>query len=287
MEENKYMAKTAISSKKSTHNKPADKTMASKAENESKGSFMTSFKASVCNPSFVRGVSIEALGTFLLILAFYLIPLSSGFVSANFMAFVAIAIILITSNKVQLNPALTIGAWVTRKIGSFRAVGNILAQAIGAVAAFFASKAIITSIMPTGSTINYVLNPGKIEGKEWTFLVIELVCTAILALAFAKAAKIKHEKAASALVIGFSFAFVYAITYAIGLTVLGNNAYFQMASFLNPALAFSVGAVNWSLWPILIYVFTPIVGGVLGYALQDLLAEKHGDDCDCKDCDCK
>jgi glycerol uptake facilitator-like aquaporin len=69
---------------------------------------------------------------------------------------------------------------------------------------------------------------------------------------------------------------VHAVTYAGGLyvavLVAGTAAqYVGAAAIFNPALAGTLQALSFEVWPLLIYVVTPLVGGVLGFALSDLM----------------
>jgi len=266
--------KTAISStKKSTVAKPAD------AESTSKMSFVKTLKTSIKDKQFVSGIAAEGVGTFLFTLAF--LQMQS---SPLYLAFAVAGVILMVKGKgaLHFNPAFTIAAWVTRKINVIKVIGNILAQVIGVVAAYF----VIVGFL-NGSTSTASFQAAKIvEGKEWAILLAEFLGTAIFAFGFAALSKSKHSKVEAALTGGFAamigqYVAVTLIIVSLGLQQAANFTY------MNPAIAIASKAISFStFWPSLIYIFVPIVAAVLGYALQDLMKYKDGD-CDCENCEVK
>jgi glycerol uptake facilitator-like aquaporin len=105
--------------------------------------------------------------------------------------------------------------------------------------------------------------PAIAEGKEWVVLAAELLGSVILAFGVAAALRNRSDVA---------HAFTYAGILYVGLLLAGTAAsYVGTSAILNPALAGSLQALKFELWPILVYVVTPIVGGVLGFALSDLV----------------
>ncbi len=70
---------------------------------------------------------VEFLGTGLLVAAVSMIGTPIAVAGALFLA-------LLVSSKAQLNPAVTLWAYLSNKIGTTAAVQNILAQAAGAAA---------------------------------------------------------------------------------------------------------------------------------------------------------
>ncbi|MEI7689598.1 MAG: aquaporin [Candidatus Saccharibacteria bacterium] len=226
----------------------------------------------------------EFIGTFLLVASIFAVQGQPLFVA---FAIIGIALIIAGASSAHFNPIITIGAWVTRKMCSICAIGFLVAQAIGASAAFLTMSAFLEGTKTTAADI-YSSAPTMFHGasltadKEIYILFAELLGAFIVALGVAKAMKAAKP--------------VYAITYGfatlIALIIAGSVAAMFLTesnatlTFLNPATAFAANAISWNVWPIAIYIVAPIVGGIAGFALNDLLAS---DTCDCADgkCTCK
>jgi aquaporin Z len=172
----------------------------------------------------------------------------------------------------HLNPAMTVGALVTRKIGAWRAVGYIVAQFLGALAALGlltifvhganqpeASAQLYGQAAPTVFAANPIT-----AGKEWYLFFSELVGTAILGFAVATALRAGKDRVSAALTVGFGI-FVGLLFAATAASYVGGSA------IINPAVAASLDAIKWSVWPLAIYVLAPVIGGVVGFVLNDVM----------------
>ena len=220
----------------------------------------------------------EFIGTFLLTVAFIGTkgdPLYLGF------AFAGIVLMVGTLSGAHINPAVTVGAWVTRKISSVRALGYIVAQVLGATLAFAALNMFLNSVAQpdaqtaamTGQSAPQLFKVAEITGKnEWTVFFIEVIAASIFTFAVAGARQIVNDRTAKAFTIGLGFlvAGVFA-TIAAG--------YVSANSVFNPAVALAVQAIDWSkisVMAIAAYLVAPLLGGVIGFGLRDLLtaAEK-------------
>jgi aquaporin Z len=212
----------------------------------------------------------EFIGTFLLATV---VLAASG--QPLFVLFAVLAIVLVVGgvSGAHLNPALTIGALATRRISLTRAAGYVVAQVLGALLALVVLNAFVSAAPEVSqqaqafgqSAPTLFSAPEITEGKEWVVLAAELLGS--LVLAFGVAAGIRMSRAGD-----LTHAFAYGASVYVALLVAGTAAnYVGTAAVLNPALASSLQALSFELWPILVYVVTPLVGGVLGFALSDLL----------------
>jgi aquaporin Z len=210
----------------------------------------------------------EFIGTFLLA---GVVLAASG--QPLFVLFAVLAIVLTIGgvSGAHLNPALTIGALATRRITGVRAVSYVVAQVLGALLALVVMNAFVSAAPEVseqaqqfGQTAPSLFTaPAIAEGKEWVVLAAELLGSVILAFGVAAALRNRSDVA---------HAFTYAGVLYVGLLLAGTAAsYVGTSAILNPALAGSLQALKFELWPILVYVVTPIVGGVLGFALSDLV----------------
>ena len=215
----------------------------------------------------------EFIGAFLLTVAFIGTkgdPLYLGF------AFAGIVLIVGSLSGAHINPAVTVGAWVTRKISSLRALGYVVAQVLGAVLAFAALSFFLHSVAQpdaqtaamTGQQTPELFKIAEITGKnEWTIFFIEVIAASIFTFAVAGARQIVNDRTAKAFTIGLGFlvAGVFA-TIAAG--------YVSANSVFNPAVALAVQAIDWSkisVMAIAAYLVAPLLGGVIGFGLRDLL----------------
>lgn len=255
--------------KKSTAKKPVKtakvtKTTTVKAVAAVKPSSL--FSSPLTRAPFVGALVAEFIGTFLLATS---IIAGQGQPIIVLFAIAGVVLLVGTLSGAHLNPAMTLGAWVTRKITGLRAVGYIVAQFLGALAALGILNAFISGAAQSAEASIYgattLFQAAAIPaGKEWYVFFAELVGTLILGLAVASALRIKGDRVASALTVGFGI-FVALLLAASAAAYVGGSA------ILNPAVALSLQALKIEMWPLAIYVLAPIVGGVLGFILHDIL----------------
>ncbi len=217
------------------------------------------------------GASVaEFIGTFLLA---GVILAASG--QPLFVLFGLMAVVLTIGglSGAHLNPALTIGALATRRINLVRAVCYVVAQVLGALMALVVMNAFVSAAPAVsaeaaafGQTAPEVYKVAALaEGKEWVILAAELLGSVILAFAVAAGLRLGRGTVAHAL--------TYAGGLYVAILVAGTGAqYVGSSAVMNPAVAASLQALQFELWPLMVYVLTPLVGGVLGFALNDLVA---------------
>jgi len=190
----------------------------------------------------------EFLGTGVLTLVFLAVTKSS----MGFPYFVSIAVGLVlvgltlslgSVSGAQLNPAITLGLWTVRKVKTIPALAYVVAQLLGAYAAYM--------------LYTYLIGQ-KLQGGNHNFdskiLIAETVGTFIFALGWAAAAYQRYEAGKAAAVVGISLILgVLAASTANG-------------GLLNPALALGANVWTWGT-----YVLGPILGAIIGFNLYGLL----------------
>jgi len=233
-----------------------------------------SFSTAVNSLAFWRALAFELVGTFLLALAALIYQQTPLYI---LFALVGIVLVGGAVSGAHVNPAVTVAAWVTRRIGWVRLVGYLVAQVVGALLALVVLNAFIAGVpapdassSALGASTPQLFKAATIDGKYGVALFFsEFVGTAILAFAAVhglrqRAGKLVH-------------AFAYAGGTFIGLTVAYTAAsYYSATAVLNPALAFGLQAVDWKWLPIVVYVVAPLVGGIVGFGLYDVLHGKLG-----------
>jgi aquaporin Z len=233
----------------------------------------------------IVGVMVaEFLGAFLLTASF--IEMQGN---PLFVAFALAGVVLIVGgvSGAHVNPAVTIGSWVTRKINWLKALGYIAAQLLGAAVALLVLNTFLnanesSSTQLAASSSPSLFHAAKVaSGKEWYVFFAELLGTSVLALGAAAALRAKGNKIVSAFT--YSFATLAALYISMSLTTALLSESNVTLSFLNPAVALVSNGLSWSMWPIAIYILAPALGGVIGFALQDFLRSQD-DGCDCDNC---
>ena len=196
-----------------------------------------------------------------------------------FVLFAVVAIVLVVGgvSGAHLNPALTIGALATRRVNAARAASYIVAQVLGGLLALVVMNAFVSAAPEVSQQAqsfgqaapSLFSAPAIAEGKEWVILAAELLGSVVLA--FAVAAGIRRSRVGD-----LQHAFTYGAGLYVAILLAGTAAnYVGSSAILNPAVAGSLQALKFELWPLLIYVVTPLVGGVLGFALSDVVESEN------------
>jgi glycerol uptake facilitator-like aquaporin len=214
----------------------------------------------------------EFIGTFLLASA-YLVTKGEPL----YMGFVLITLVLMvgTLSGGYLNPMLTVGAWVTRKLGHLRAVSYIVAQLLGAGAAYVVLSSFTGGYHTDASAASAMAQQSPevfkmaalTNNNHWYVFFAELLGTGIFAFAFAGAVREKTDRVAKALLIGFGL-FVGALIAGVGASYVSANV------ALNPAIALAATAVDWTKidwFAVAAYLVAPLIGGIIGFALRDVV----------------
>ncbi len=209
----------------------------------------------------------ELIGTFLL--AAIVISTQGQPIFVLF-ALAAIVLTVGSLSGAHVNPAITFGAWATRKITTAKALGYIIFQVFGALLAFAALNALLGG---QGATQNPLTGEAQkpelfaatqmIAGKEWYTIWASLLGMAIFGFAVSAAMRETKEKFAAAFTVGGGL--------FLGLIIAGSYA------ILNPAIALSLQAFTGlegsdAVWyAILAQVIAPLVGAAAGFFVYDYL----------------
>lgn len=220
----------------------------------------------------VVALMAEFIGTFMLAAA---ILASQGAPLVVLFGLAGIVLAVGAFSGAHVNPAMTIGAWVTRRISGLKALGYVAAQVLGAMLALVVINAYVTAAPAANPTDLYSAGAQLFkavalpEGREWYVFFAEMLGTAILGFAVASALSEVRERAAAALTVGLGI--------FVGLMIAGQAAtYVGASAILNPAVAVSLQAINFnSVWPLGVYVLGTVLGGVVGFVLYDLMRRSN------------
>lgn len=239
--------------------------------NATKNTFVGHVQSSVRTAGFWRALAAEFIGTFL-----FASVIIAGQGQPIFVLFALAGIVLLIGavSGAHVNPAITIGAWATKRIGWLRAVGYIIAQCLGAAVAYFALTAFVggagtvsaeaAALGQTAPALFSAADVTLLTGKEWFVFFAELLGTSILAFAIANATREVQDRVAAAFTagLGIFIALMVAVSAA---------SYVGASAIINPAVAIALQAYTWTWWPFAIYALAPIIGGVAGFVIYDLV----------------
>jgi aquaporin Z len=259
------MAKKATGTKKTTSTAKPSSTKTTVRATAAR-SRVASIRASLNEGSVPVGSLIaEFIGTFALA---GIILATSGNQLIILFGLTAIVFTIAAISGAHINPAITIAAWATRRVSALKAVGYIVAQLLGAMAAYLLLNTMLkgtvdsaTAALAGQSAELFKVSP-LISGKEWYAFWAEVVGAALFGFGYAAAWRAK-DSVATALTIGGSL--------FVALLVAGKTA------ILNPAVAVAVGAFDFSkavAWPLGVWVLGAAIGATAGMALYGLLRKE-------------
>lgn len=190
----------------------------------------------------------ELIGTFALTLTVLSVSKSAigipYFVAIG--AGITLAILILVFGRtpgLHVNPAVTLGMWAVRKIGTLQALLFIAVQFMGAAFAWRLYTYLIDNTVENIAAGNF----------DWRILVAELVGTALFVMGIAAAVYKNYEGGKLAATVGGSL-----IVGIVAASAVSNG-------ILNPAVA--LGVQSWSK----AYVLGPLAGGLIGANLYALL----------------
>lgn len=269
--------KAALTTKKTSASKSAaakttKTTVTTAPASATTNTFVGYIQRSARSMTLWRALGAELVGTFLF----------AGVVIAGqgqpiFVLFALAGLVLMLGaiSGAHVNPAITIGALVTRRIGWLRALGYILAQCLGAALAYIVLSGFLGGANPAGAqaaaygqaapALFAAADVAKLTGKEWYVFFAELTGTAVLGFAIANVTRELQDRVAAAFTAGLGIfvALMIAVSAA---------SYVGATAIINPAVAIALHAYSWAtLWPFAIYAVAPVIGSILGFIVYDFL----------------
>lgn len=204
----------------------------------------------------------EFLGTFTLVFVGAAAVASGEGVAVAALAHgIILAAIVYTYGHISgahVNPAVTAGVLVARKIEPVRAVIYWIAQFLGGIVAAFLSNALIASVTPDPANVGQTVG-SLTQTAPWSAAVVELVVTFFLVSAVIQAAVYGRAGNLAGLAIGFTL-----------LASIAAAGTFTGAS-LNPARTLGPALVAGDLSYILPYFVGMFGGGILAGLIHSFL----------------
>lgn len=242
-------------------------------------------------PRIYGAIIGEIVGTMLLTL----ILLTLGVYQPLYVMFgvIAISAAVFAFSGANLNPIVTFGMMLSRRMSVIRGIVYMLAQVLGAWFAFLIASAFVNGAGDAALAQLPVMSEVAPE-KFWVITLLELVGAIILAFFYARAHAYKRST--------LTFAFIYGagVCVAMLFVIVMSSSFLGLQNnfILNPAAAFmyqilptggeSFGGVFGDVCLALCtYVVLPMVGGAIGFAISDIATRLSGEKCCCKECEAK
>jgi len=211
----------------------------------------------------IATIVAEFLGTSVLTLVFLSVQRSTigipYFIAIAAGAAVAVAAFFFSdSSGAHLNPAITLALWTARKISTLAGAAYIVAQLLGAWAAY-------------GVYRYFVNSPIQSVGNHYSARVLfaEAIGAFVLALAWGATIYKRFDSSSRAIALGLSY------TLAI---IISASATGGIIGIVNPAVALGIrdwtifGSVGWGT-----YLLGPVLGAIIGVNLYVVLFSKTSD----------
>lgn len=260
-------SKKPVAAKQTTTKVTTVKAVESRPAMQEAATSKRSVRFSLSRTPLVAALIAEFIGTFIFAAT---IVAGQGQPILVFFALVGVVLAVGAISGAYVNPALVLGAWITRRMNGVRAAAYIVAQVLGAMLALVVLNAYVNAAPAASSTDIYsgAAELFKVaalpEGKEWYVFFAEFIGTMVFGFAVAGATREKKERTAAA--------FTSGLGVFLGLMIAGSAAVFVGANaILNPAVAISLQALSFNTWPIMVYVVGASLGAIGGFILYDML----------------
>lgn len=226
----------------------------------------------------------ELVGTMLLTMLFMttigvfradLVPLLIMF------AIICIFVVIVKISGANLNPLVTAGMMATRRMSVFRGVLYMIAQVLGALLGFVVLNAFR---MGAGTEIEMATLIEANGEQFWAIALIELIGAIVIAFCFARSLRYARRSPLTfAYVVSSAIVFITLLGIVISQNFFGfyDNMVFNPASALMygifPTAAEGFGEIaGLTALALAAYVFVPILGGIVGFYLSDIVTRLAG-----------
>lgn len=242
---------------------------------EEKESILNIFK----KPKFYGAFIGEVLGTmFLTLFIFSLALLGPNNAGQYSFLIIAAFIALYSISGACLNPIITIGMMATRRISVIRGFMYLIAQVLGAWLGWLIFNSFHLAGGETAYDIPKMATVG--ENQFWVFAAVELFGALVISFFYARALKFKRSTFTFAATVAGGMVLAILVGFVVSAAFVGlqNNFVYNPATALMfqifPSSGGDFGEVMGGIMQALsIYVFLPMIGGVVGFYLSDFLGK--------------
>jgi len=183
------------------------------------------------------------------------------------LSIVAMAYVIGSVSGCHINPAVSLGALLDKRITVVEFCGYFIAQVIGAIIGAAKLFAFVKVFGLEDLTGGFGSN-GILQGTVWTGLGIEIILTFIFVLLILGVTADKSKGAVAGIVIGLTLTFVHIV----GIPITGTSV--NPARSIGPAI-FAGGQALIDLW---VFIVGPFIGAALAALVYQIFKCKCGCD---------
>ena len=208
---------------------------------------------------------------------------------------IAISAAVFAFSGANLNPIVTLGMMVSRRMSVIRGVLYLLSQVVGAWFAYLIASAFVNGA-GSGALAELPTMNAVAPEQFWMITMLEFVGAIILAFFYARAHAYKRSTLTFAVMYGTGIcvAMLFVIVMSSSFLGLQNNFILNPAAALMYQILPTGGEQFGSVFgdiclALLTYVVLPMVGGIIGFAISDFAGRLSGEKacCGCKECEAK
>jgi aquaporin NIP len=217
----------------------------------------------------LRKLSAEVFGTFCLMFAgtgaIVINDVSGGSITHVGIALVFGLVVMAMIHAIgdvsgaHMNPAVTVGMWVAKRLPAAIVVPYVLAQLAGG----FAASGLLRLLFPEHPTLGSTLP----AGSDWQSFVLEVVLTWILMVVVLRVSSGPKERGMFA---GITVGSVIAVEAMFAGPICGAS--------MNPARSITPAVTSGNVDSLWVYIAAPLVGSLLAVATFPLLRDHDGED---------
>ena len=191
-------------------------------------------------------------------------------------ALIGLSMVIFPLSGANLNPIITLGLAVTRRISPIRAIFYIVAQLIGGMLAWLVIQMFLNNNgLEAGQATAATMAAITEDTQVGMIFAGEIIAALIFAFFFARALKVKKNLLGFATTIGTGYVIAWTITFLIPMALFGIQQAGNIYIF-NPAIAlameaFMVEGTNAG-QAVLAYAVLPLLAGVVGFLISDLVS---------------
>lgn len=247
---------------------------------EEKESILTVFK----NHKFYGALLGEVIGSMFITLFLFSLALMGAASIANYSFLIlAVFIAIYSFSGACLNPIITVGMMVTRRISVIRGFMYIIAEVLGAWLGWL----IFNSFHLAGGETAYDIPKMAAIGENqfWVFAMVELLGAIIIAFFFARALKYKRSVFTFAATVagGIVLAMLVGFVVSAAFHNVQNNFLYNPAAALMfqifPSSGENFGEIFGGICQALsVYAFLPMIGGIVGFYVSDFVGKLSGEE---------
>jgi aquaporin Z len=190
-----------------------------------------------------------------------------GIAMAFGLSIVAMAYIIGDISGCHINPAVSFGMWIAKRINTKDFILYVIFQCIGAIIAIallafmINSSAGLGGYLITGLGQNGFGAASSVGLDMWGAIVVEIILTFVFVFAVLGVTRDKKTSGVAGIVIGLTLAFVHIM----GIPLTGTSV--NPARSLAPALFMGGQALN-QLW---VFIVAPLIGGAIAALIYKYL----------------